>query len=202
MDEINDKKEKKEVVSQRDNNDIGGLFSTLKYAFGFGGSESNNDNNKGGNGQYILTEEEKKRLSPEELWRIEHPGEPESVYDPILKRYILRGKIYNDQEEVIQKKEKERPMIPPPKMKKPLPQNNPPASSYSNNNDNNYSKGQESNYNEGNIIQSNILSNPTNNKINNPFATAQFKKQPKPPQLNQKQRMNNLHNRYAVGYNK
>ena len=201
MDEINDKKEKKEIVSQRENNDNGGLFSTLKYAFGFGGSESNNDN-RGGNGQNVLTEEEKKRLSPEELWRIEHPGEPEIVYDPILKRYILRGKIYNDQEEVIQKKEKERPMVPPPKMKKPLPQNNPPTSSYSNNNDNNYSNGQESNYNEGNIIQNNNLSNPTNNKINNPFAAAQFKKQPKPPKLNQKQRMNNLHNRYAVGYNK
>ena len=202
IDERNDKKVKKETVSQVENNDNGGLFSTLKYAFGFGGSESNNDNNRDGNGQHILTEEEKKRLSPEELWRIEHPGEPEIVYDPKLKRYILRGKIYDDQEEVIQKKEKERPMVPPPKMKKTLPQNNPPPSSYSNNNDNNYFNGQESNNNEGNVIQNNNISNPSSNKINNPFAAAQFKKQPKPPQLNQKQRMNNLHNRYAVGYNK
>ena len=87
-------------------------------------------------------------------------------------------------------------------MKKPLSQNNPPPSSYSNNNTNNYFNQQESNYNEGNIIQNNNISNPSSNKINNPFAAAQFKKQPKPPQLNQKQRMNNLHNRYAVGYNK
>ena len=202
IEETNDKKVKKETVSQRENNDNVGLFSSLKYAFGFGGSESNNDNNKGGNRQHVLTEEEKKRLSPEELWRIEHPGEPEYVYDSKLKRYILRGKIYDDQEEVIQKKEKEKPMVPPPKMKKPLPQNNPPPSSYSNNNDNNSFIGQESNYNEGNVIQNNNISNPSSNKINNPFAAAQFKKQPKPPQLNQKQRMNNLHNRYAVGYNK
>ena len=201
LDKNIDKKENKETGTQKENNDNGGLFSTLKYAFGFGSSESNNNNNKDGNGQHILTEEEKKRLSPEELWKIEHPGEPEIVYDPVLKRYKLRGKIYNDQEEVIQKKEKERPMVPPPKMKKPITQNNPPEP-YLNNNDSNNFNGQDSNFNDGNIIQNNNLSNPSSNKINNPFAAAQFKKQPKPPQLNQKQRMNNLHNRYAVGYNK
>ena len=68
--------------------------------------------------------------------------------------------------------------------------------------------GPSSTYNnDSNINQSNNNSNNSgpvfgNNKINNPFAAAQFKKQPKPPQLNQKKNMNNLHNRYAVGYNK
>ena len=93
-------------------------------------------------------------------------------------------------------------MVPPPKVKKPV--NN----SVNINNDNNYNGQESSSYNNDlNINQSNNNSNNSgpvfgNNKINNPFAAAQFKKQPKPPQLNQKKNMNNLHNRYAVGYNK
>ena len=50
-------------------------------------------------------------MSPEELWKMEHPVEPEIVYDKTLKRYILRGKIYNDQEELIQKQNIEKPMV-------------------------------------------------------------------------------------------
>ena len=41
-----------------------------------------------------------------------------------------------------------------------------------------------------------------NNKINNPFGSAQTKNPPKIQQNNPKQRMFNLANRYAVGYNK
>ena len=76
------------------------------------------------------------------------------------------------------KERKRKTYDPLPKMKKHLIQNNPPPSSYSNNNDNDYFNEQESNYNEGNIIWNNNITNPTSNKINNPFASAQFKKQP------------------------
>ena len=78
-----------------------GLFSKFINAIGFGGSENNNDNNSNNN---KISEEDKKRMSPSELWKLEHPGQPEIEYDPILKRYKLRGIIYDDQEEVVKKK--------------------------------------------------------------------------------------------------
>ena len=138
------------------------------------------------------TEEEKSKMTPEERWVIEHPGEPESYYDPQLKRYVLRGQIYDDQEEVIQKKEKERPMIPPPKMKKTPVQNNNNMMQFNTNNnilDNN-------NDNKNVNINNNV--NNTNTKINNPFSNVR-----KSPKIQQPQRggKNNLQNRYAVGYN-
>lgn len=191
----NIKEEKKQIINDNNSNQ-GGIFSTLKYAFGFGGTEQNNVNNDNkGNGPKI-SEEDKKRMSPEDLWKLEHPGEPEIVYDKELKRYILRGKIYNDQEEVIQKQNIEKPMVPPPKSNKFINKRN-------NNNDIN-SNGQDiSSNNEGNINQmNNNINSNMNNRINNPFNSSQFKAPPKPPQLNQKQKMSNLMNRYAVGYNK
>ena len=143
------------------------------------------------------TEEEKSKMTPEERWVLEHPGEPESYYDPQLKRYVLRGQIYDDQEEVIQKKEKERPMIPPPKMKKtPVQNNNNVMMQFNNNNNilgnnNNSSSSDNKNVNINNNVN-------TNTKINNPFSSAR-----KPPKIQPPQRggKNNLQNRYAVGYN-
>ena len=174
----------------------GGLFSTLKYAFGFGSSDQDKDRNDN-NGQRVISEEEKRRMSPEELWKLEHPREPEVKYDPVLKRYILRGKIYDDQEEVIQKNKINSPMVPPPKSNKYLNKNN--NDNKNNNIDNNYN-GQENFSNATTMSQENNIPPMSNNRINNPFNSGQLRKQPKPP--NQKQKMNNLMNRYAVGYNK
>ena len=163
----------------------GGYFSSFISAFGFGGNSNAQNSNTNNN---TLSEEEKQKLSSEELWKLEHPGEPEIVYDPKLKRYILRGKIYDDQEEVIQKKEKERPMIPPPKFKKPV-----------NNNQNNFNENKQE---ENDLFENNNNNYGGNVKINNPFASNQIKKPPKPPTVGKRQGMNNLTKRYAVGYNK
>ena len=133
-------------------------------------------------------------MSPEELWKLEHPNEPDIVYDPIKKRYILRGIIYDDQEEVIQKKRIEKPMVPPPKANKNINKSN-------NNSDNNFNE-QGINLNNETNNQMNEIPSSTNNRINNPFNSSQFKNQPKPPNQNKKMKMNNLMNRYAVGYNK
>ena len=76
-----------------------GLFSKFINVFGFGGNEFNNENNNGNNNK--ISEEQKKYMSPRELWKLEHPGQPEIEYDPVLKRYKLRGIIYDDQEDVI-----------------------------------------------------------------------------------------------------
>ena len=183
----------------KDNKDIsgggsqGGIFSTLKNAFGFGGNESSVDNNKGIE-QKTISEEDKKRMTQEELWKLEHPNEPEIVYDPVIKRYILRGKIYDDQEEVIQKKRIEKPMVPPPKaIKKNINKNNNGEGDPSSNLDT---------FNQMNNIPSSSDSTSSNNRINNPFNSSQFQKQPRPFNTNQRSRMNNLTNRYAVGYNK
>ena len=188
------KEQKNDFGNQNPNTgNQGGLFSSLKYAFGFGGSETNNDNNKG-NEQKVLTEEEKKRLSPEDLWKLENPSKPEIEYDPILKRYRLRGKIYDDQEEVVQKKRIESPMVPPPKSTKYINKIN------IKNNDNN--NNEEGNYNNESLNQNkNNIPPFSNNRINNPFNSSQFKNQNKPTNSNQRAKMN-LINRYAVGYNK
>ena len=180
----------KNNTNNNKNESNGGYFSSFISAFGFGG-KSNNEQNSNNNNNNTLSEEEKQKLSPDELWKLEHPGEPEIVYDPKLKRYILRGKIYDDQEEVIQKKEKERPMIPPPKFKKPV-----------NNNQNNFNENKEE---ENNLFDVGTNSNNYgggNMKINNPFASNQIKKPPKPPTVGKRPGMNNLTKRYAVGYNK
>ena len=76
-----------------------------------------------------------------------------------------------------------------------------------NNNDINFNEPKNSPNYERNTYQENnnninALNQNVNNRINNPFNSFQFKKQPRPPQFNQKQKMNNLSNRYAVGYNK
>ena len=172
----------------------GGLFTSLKYAFGFGGSDSNNDNKKE-NEQRVLTEEEKKRLSPEELWRLENPDKPEVEYDPVLKRYRLRGQIYDDQEEVVQKKRIESPMVPPPKSTKYMNKINNKNNDNNDNEEGNINKNVSLNQNKNNIPPS------ANNRINNPFNSSQFKNQNKPTNSNQRAKMN-LINRYAVGYNK
>ena len=123
-------------------------------------------------------------MTPEERWQLEHPGEEEIYYDKTLKRYVLRGQIYDDQEEVIQKKMKEsKPFVPPPKINKPKPavvveQQSEPVQSYT---------------------ASNVMAQPpTTAKVNNPFAV---KRMPNAPQRRAPPHAN-LQNRYAVAYQK
>ena len=179
------KKEKDNENNGGGSSNEGGIFSTLKNAL-FGSNESNNDNNKG------FVEQDKKVAQVDQ----EHPeGVPEIEYDPVLKRYKLYGKIYDDQEEVIQKKRLEKPMVPPPKSEKyrNSKKDEPSPSFDEGQNTPNDETNKQMNYN-----------NPfsTSNKINNPFSSTQTKNPPKIPQNNPKKRMFNLANRYAVGYKK
>ena len=204
-DNYENKKEEKTEENKEENKAIndgqnqGGLFTSIFNAFGMAG-KPNADNNNKENERKIITEEEKRRMTEEELWELEHPDEPEYVYDPKIKRYILRGKIYDDQEEVIQKQRIEKPMIPPPKANK----KNSDSNNY--NRQNNSSSNVDFSNQMNNIPSSsntNPFSNPfTNNRINNPFNSSQFQRQQRPSNTNQKFKMNNLTNRYAVGYNK
>ena len=116
---------------------------------------------------------------------MEHPGEPEIYYDEKLKRYVLRGQIYDDQEEVEQKKKEEKPFVPPPKINKPKPQIQPHQME---------SKVE-------NTLQPNIQTTPTQNtpaKVNNPFGP---RKPPVAPQRKLPTQFG-LSNRYAVAYQK
>lgn len=166
-------------------NSSGGIFSFFSQALGISGSGNTEPQKKD---IHSMTEEEKKMLTPEELWELEHPGEPEVYYDETLKRYVLRGKIYNDQEEVEQKKKKERPFVPPPKFKpsKPAP------------NKEDIFKVEESE-NQKTEGPSGGVTETTQKPIINPFG----KKAPKPTQQKNKFKMpRDLSNRYAVGYEK
>ena len=178
-----------------------GLFSKFINAFGFGGSENNNDNNNINNNK--ISEEDKRRMTPSELWKLEHPGQPEIEYDPILKRYKLRGIIYDDQEEVVKKKEMDKPIVAPPKSKKY-------EEKKKNINENNLNN-KESINNNNNEEEENIFSNKNSgmsggpgsnsNRINNPFGYSQIKNQ-KNSKNNQKQNNKGLNQRYAVAYKK
>ena len=173
------KKEEIRNDTQNENKSTGsgGLFSIFSSALGIGKGNGNEQ-------QRPLTEEEKAKLTPEERWQLEHPGEEEIYYDKTLKRYVLRGQIYDDQEEVIQKKMKEsKPFVPPPKINKPKPavvveQQSEPVQSYT---------------------ASNVMAQPpTTAKVNNPFAV---KRMPNAPQRRAPPHAN-LQNRYAVAYQK
>jgi hypothetical protein len=180
----------------------GGLFSKFINAFGFGGSESDNPNN---NETQNIPQIDRSRMDPSELWKLEHPGEPEIQYDPVLKRYKLRGIIYDDQEEVVKKKEMEKPVVAPPKSKKyeAKKQNINNNINIGNNlgeNNNNYNNAEEENIFE--TKKSGMSGGPgsVNTAINSPFGYAQNKNQ-KGTRNNQKPNKKNLNQRYAIGYN-
>ena len=180
-----------------------GLFSKFINVFGFGGNEFNNENNNGNNNK--ISEEQKKYMSPRELWKLEHPGQPEIEYDPVLKRYKLRGIIYDDQEDVIKKKEMEKPMVAPPKSKKYEEKKK--IKNVININDNLEDTNSNNKEEDEDIFANNkkdgMSGGPgnSNNRINNPFGYSQVKNQ-KNSKNNQKQNNKSLSQRYAVGYNK
>ena len=178
-----------------------GLFSAFINAFGFGGSDdSNNNSNK-------ISEEDKKRMTPSELWKLEHPGQPEIEYDPVLKRYKLRGIIYDDQEEVKTKQEMEKPMVIPPKSKKyEIKKKNNLLNENNNNNKEDDNINDINNEENKNIYQnknSSMSGGPGNfnNRINNPFGYSQVKNQMSTKNF-QKPNNNSLSQRYAVAYKK
>ena len=192
-------KEKNNIHKLEETQQQKGLFSKFINAFGFGGSETNNENQ--------ISEEDKKRMSPSELWKLEHPGQPEIEYDPVLKRYKLRGIIYNDQEEVIKKKEMEKPMVAPPKSKK---YGEKKKNNAIENNDNinieneiNYNNNEEKGENIFQNKNSNLSGGPgnVNNRINNPFGYSQVKNLNNSKNI-QKQNNHSLSQRYAVAYKK
>ena len=131
-----------------------------------------------------LTEEEINKLSDKDRFHYLHPGEPDYYYDPQIKRYVIYGKIYDDQEEVIIKKNKEKPMVPPPKIKmSPLPNTTQTQQVFNNDNNNLNS------FNNNNVAQ----------KVSNPFGQKRV-----PPKVvqNPNKSKQNLTKRYAVGYDK
>ena len=191
---ISTKKEVQQVPQQQQQR---GLFSKFINAFGFGGSESNNNVNN--NEKKNITQIDRSRMDPSELWKLEHPNEPEIEYIPGLKRYKLRGIIYDDQEEVAKKKEMEKPVVAPPKSKKynQLKKNNNIDNNMMNNN--NFNNTEEENIFE--TKKSGMSGGPgsSNNAINSPFGYAQNKNQ-KMSSNNQKSNKKNLTQRYAIGY--
>ena len=189
---------KNDINNPESNQQQKGLFSKFINAFGFGSSESNNNN---GNNSIKISEEDRKRMDPSELWKLEHPGQKEIEYDPILKRYKLRGIIYDDQEEVIKKKEMDKPTVAPPKSKK-YEQN---KKNISENKIDNNKEGNNEEETE-NIFKTNksgMSGGPgaNSNRINNPFGYSQIKNQ-KNSKNNQKQINKGLNQRYAVAYKK
>ena len=181
-----------------------GLFSAFINAFGFGGSEDNNTNNNNSN---QISEEDKKRMTPSELWKLEHPGQPEIEYDPVLKRYKLRGIIYDDQEEVKTKQEMEKPMVIPPKSKKyDIKKKNISLNENNNNNTEDNNTSEINNEEDNNIYQnknSSMSGGPgnLNNRINNPFGYSKVKNLNSSKNI-QKPNNNSLSQRYAVAYKK
>ena len=174
--------QQKDIQPQRAQQDqkSGGIFSLFSNALGIGGNNPQNQVQKAS-----LQNIDKSKLTPEELWELEHPGEPEIYYDEKLKRYVLRGQIYDDQEEVEQKKKEEKPFVPPPKINKPKPQIQPHQME---------SKVE-------NTLQPNIQTTSTQNtpaKVNNPFGP---RKPPVAPQRKLPTQFG-LSNRYAVAYQK
>jgi hypothetical protein len=187
---------------------IGGdYFSSFTALFRGNNNESNNDNNNMGKEQKNKKEEENKKAGAKLGQQEDTNDVPETEYDPVLKRWKLNGIIYDDQEEVVQKKRLEKPMVPPPKSQKyaNAKKNNDRIEDDKTNVENNIfddeTNNQTNNNNNNNNNNSNVFSS-ANNRINNPFGSSQIRNPPKPQQTNQKQRMNNLTNRYAVGYRK
>jgi len=172
----------------------GGLFSKIISAIGFGGNEINNNNNITEN---KLSEESNKRINQNS--NSEHPIQKGIEYDPVLKRYKLNGVIPEDPEEVVQKKEMEKPVIAPPKAK-----NFQEKKKILNERNNTTPPNTEDNKEEDNIFEkksTGMSGGPgsINNSINNPFGYSQTKNQ-KYSKNNQKQK--SLSERYADRFNK
>jgi hypothetical protein len=194
----NESNQNKEVKQNKG----GGFFSYVSSALGIGGN-GHNDNKQQQTQQRVYTEEEKRMMTEEERWAIEHPGEPEYYYDKTLRRYVLRGKIYDDQEEVVQKKKMQEPIKAPPKAKNMIK----PKAQEDNLYDNSSNKNIESN---PQIINNNIGGNQQINnhmsgnqqttKVNNPFGV----RKPPPPIQRKVQgpQTSSLTGRYAVAYQK
>ena len=171
----------------------GGLFSKIISAIGFGGNEINNNNiteNK-------LSEESNKRTNQNS--NSEHPIQKGVEFDHVLKRWKINGVIPEDPEEVVQKKEMEKPVIAPPKAK-----NFQEKKKIFNERNNIMLENIEDNKEEDNIFEkksTGMSGGPgsINNSINNPFGYSQAKNQ-KYSKNNQKQK--SLSERYADRFNK
>ena len=171
----------------------GGLFSKFISAIGFGGNEINNNNiteNK-------LSEESNKRTNQNS--NSEHPIQKGVEFDHVLKRWKINGVIPEDPEEVVQKKEMEKPVIAPPKAK-----NFQEKKKIFNERNNIMLENIEDNKEEDNIFEkksTGMSGGPgsINNSINNPFGYSQAKNQ-KYSKNNQKQK--SLSERYADRFNK
>ena len=173
----------------------GGLLSKFISAIGFGGNEINNNNNNITENK--LSEENNKRTNQNS--NSEHPIQKGIVYDPVLKRYLINGVIPEDPEEVVQKKEMEKPVIAPPKAK-----NFQEKKKIFNERNNIMLENIEDNKEEDNIFEkksTGMSGGPgsINNSINNPFGYSQAKNQ-KYSKNNQKQK--SLSERYADRFNK
>ena len=188
----------------------GGLFSKIISAIGFGGNEikskfisaigfggneiNNNNNNITEN---KLSEENNKRTNQNS--NSEHPIQKGIVYDHVLKRWKINGVIPEDPEEVVQKKEMEKPVIAPPKAK-----NFQEKKKIFNERNNIMLENIEDNKEEDNIFEkksTGMSGGPgsINNSINNPFGYSQAKNK-KYSKNNQKQK--SLSERYADRFNK
>ena len=193
--------QKKEVKQNKGGG--GGFFSYVSSALGIGGNDSN-ENKQQQTQQKVYTEEEKRMMTEEERWAIEHPGEPEYYYDKTLRRYVLRGKIYDDQEEVVQKKKMQEPVKAPPKAKGMIKPKAQEDNLYDNSSSNNIqSNPQLSNPNIGGtqqISSNNMSGNQQTTKVNNPFGV----RKPPPPIQRKVQgpQTSSLTGRYAVAYQK
>ena len=195
----NESNQNKEVKQNKG----GGFFSYVSSALGIGG-KGNNDNKQQQTQQRVYTEEEKRMMTEEERWAIEHPGEPEYYYDKTLRRYVLRGKIYDDQEEVVQKKKMQEPVKAPPKAKNIIKPKTQEDNLYDNSSNKNIqSNPQIINNNIGGnqqINNNNINGNQQTTKVNNPFG---IRKPPPPIQRKvQGPQTSSLTGRYAVAYQK
>ena len=171
----------------------GGLFSKIISAIGFGGNEINNNNiteNK-------LSEESNKRTNQNS--NSEHPIQKGVEFDHVLKRWKINGVIPEDPEEVVQKKEMEKPVIAPPKAK-----NFQEKKKIFNERNNIMLENIEDNKEEDNIFEkksTGMSGGPgsINNSINNPFGYSQAKNQ---KYLKNNQKQKSLSERYADRFNK
>ena len=172
----------------------GGFISKIISAIGFGGNEINNNNNITEN---KLSEESNKRTNQNS--NSEHPIQKGVEFDHVLKRWKINGVIPEDPEEVVQKKEMEKPVIAPPKAK-----NFQEKKKIFNERNNIILPNIEDNKEEDNIFEkksTGMSGGPgsINNSINNPFGYSQAKNQ-KYSKNNQKQK--SLSERYADRFNK
>ena len=173
----------------------GGLLSKFISAIGFGGNEINNNNNNITENK--LSEENNKRTNQNS--NSEHPIQKGVEFDHVLKRWKINGVIPEDPEEVVQKKEMEKPVIAPPKAK-----NFQEKKKIFNERNNIMLENIEDNKEEDNIFEKKTTGmsggpGSINNSINNPFGYSQAKNQ-KYSKNNQKQK--SLSERYADRFNK